>query len=279
MGETARREPTGPVLVAGEVLSVKQVGDYAHLTVVAPGVAERARPGSFVMLGIGGETSGLLRRRAFWVHRARPAGVYGGTVEVVFPPRSPATRWLAALHPHDAVDVLGPAGRPFALPKEPAVCVVVGHGYGAAPLLLLGERLRERECAVHMVLGATSERGLFGALEARRAAQSVTVTTADGSVGIKGDVTVALPALLGRHRVDVVYACGPTPTVQEVARLAEASGAWSQVALEAPMACGLGLCLSCVVPVRGRDGVTRPARCCVDGPVFDGTRVDWARLS
>lgn len=261
------------------MLSVKQVGDYAHLTMVAPGVAERVRPGSFVELGIGGETSGLLRRRAFWVHRARPAGVYGGTVEVVFAPRSPATRWLAALHPHDAVDVLGPVGRPFSLPREPAVCAVVGEGYGAAPLFMLGERLRERDCAVHMVLGAANERGLFGALEARRAAQSVTVTTVDGSVGIRGDVTTALPVLLGRHAVDVVYACGRTTTLREVARLARASGAWSQVAMEAPMSCGLGLCNSCVVPVRGRDGVTRPVRCCVNGPVFDGDRVDWAVLS
>jgi len=278
MAEGPRRRHPGPVHVDGRVLSLKQVGDYMHLTLIAPGIAERARPGTFVTLGIGGETSAMLQRRPFWLHRARPSGVYGGTVEVVFGVRGPATRWLAGLRAHDSVDVIGPVGRPFALPEEPAACAVVGHGYGAAPMFMLGERLRERDCAVHMVLGAADERGLFGALEARRAAHSVTVTTADGSVGIKGRVTTALPAVLGRQRIDVVYACGPLGMLREVANLARTAGAWSQVAIEAPMACGLGLCLSCVVPVRGKDDVTRPARCCVDGPVFGGDRVDWALL-
>lgn len=260
------------------MVSVKEVGDYVHLTLIADEVAERARPGTFVALGIGGESSAMLLRRAFWVHRARPSGVYGGTVEVVFTRRGRATRWLSGLRAHDRVDVVGPVGRPFTLPKEPVACAVVGEGYGAAPLFMLGERLRERACAVHMVLGAADERRLFGALEARRAAQSVTVTTADGSVGIRGGVAQALPALLDRHRVDVVYACGPLGMLREVAVLARGTGAWCQVAMEASMACATGLCLSCVVPVRGKDNVTRPARCCVDGPVFGGDRVDWGLL-
>jgi dihydroorotate dehydrogenase electron transfer subunit len=260
------------------VFSVKPVGGYVHLTLIAGEVAARARPGMFVALGIGGETSGMLWRRPFWVHRARPSGVYGGTIEVVFPVRGAATRWLGDLHNHDKVDVLGPLGRAFALPQEPVACAVVGEGYGAAPMFMLGERLRERDCAVHMLLGAADERRLFGALEARRAAQSVTVTTVDGSVGITGGVIKALPALLARHRVDVVYACGPYGMLHDVAQLARSSGAWCQVAMEAPMACGVGLCLSCVVPVKGRDNITRPARCCVDGPVFGGDRVDWALM-
>ena len=68
-------------------------------------------------------------------------------------------------------------------------CALVGGGYGSAPLFRLAERLRERGCAVHMVLGAATETRLFGVLEAKRSAQSVTVTTVDGSVGIKGLVT------------------------------------------------------------------------------------------
>lgn len=260
------------------MLSVKPVGDYVHLTLIAGEVAARARPGTFVALGIGGETSALTLRRPFWIHRARPSGVYGGTVEVVFGVRSRATRWLAGLQQHDPVDLIGPVGRPFALPQEPVACAVVGEGYGAAPLFMLGKQLRERDCAVHMVLGAPDERRLFGALEARRAAQSVTVTTLDGSVGIKGGVAQVLPALLARHQVDVVYACGPTVMLRDVAQLARSTGVWCQVAMEAPMACVVGLCLSCVVPVRAKDGATRPVRCCVDGPVFAGDRLDWALM-
>ena len=94
---------------------------------------------------------------------------------------------------------------PFKLPKEPVACALVGGGYGSAPLFGLAERLRERRCAVHMVLGAATEARLFGALEAKRSAQSVTVTTVDGSVGIKGLVTDALPGLITRNQIEVVY--------------------------------------------------------------------------
>ncbi len=129
-----------------------------------------------------------------------------------------------------------------------------------------------------MVLGGAGERELFGSLAARRSTQSVTVTTLDGSVGIKGATTDALPAVLARNHVEVVYACGPPDVLRGSADQAAAVGAWSQVAMEADMACGLGLCLSCVVPVNGRDNITRPARCCVDGPVFAGNRIDWSLL-
>jgi dihydroorotate dehydrogenase electron transfer subunit len=204
--------------------------------------------------------------------------VYGGTVEVVFTVRDPATRWLAGLQSQDRVDLVGPIGRPFALPQEPAACAVVADGHGAAPMSLLAQQLRERDCSVHMVLGAVNERGLFTDREARRAAQSVTIATLDGSVGIQGDVTKPLASLLARQQIDVVYACGPAAMLRAVARQAQASGAWCQVAMEATMACAVGICQSCVLPVRGADGVTRPARCCVDGPVFRGDRVEWALL-
>ena len=265
----------GPLQVKGEVFSVKRVGDYVHLTLVAAGIAERWRPGSFVALSVGGDTSAALLRRAFSIYRARPSGIYGGTVEIVFAAVGPGTSWLADRRPHDPLDVVGPLGRPFALPKEPVACVLVGGGYGSAPLFGLAERLRERHCGVHMVLGAATESRLFGALEAKRSAQSVTVTTVDGSVGIAGLVTDPLPALMARSSVEVVYACGPMPMLAAVTAVANQHGAWSQTAVEESMACGIGVCMTCVLPVTGDDGVTRMVRSCVDGPVFAGDKVRW----
>ncbi|MBA2697263.1 MAG: dihydroorotate dehydrogenase electron transfer subunit [Nocardioidaceae bacterium] len=267
--------PRGPLQVEGEVFSIKRVGDYFHLTVVADGIAERARPGSFVALSVGGPISGALLRRAFSIYRVRPAGVYGGTVEIVFAAHGPGTTWMAQLSPHDPVNVVGPLGHPFAQPLEPVSCALVGGGYGSAPLFALAERLRERKCAVHMVLGAATESRLFGTLEAKRAAQSVTVTTVDGSVGIKGLVTDPLPALMTRNGIEVVYSCGPMGMLRAVTEVATAHGAWSQTAVEESMACGIGVCMTCVVPVVGDDNVTRMVRSCVDGPVFAGDRVRW----
>ncbi|MDP9444102.1 MAG: dihydroorotate dehydrogenase electron transfer subunit [Actinomycetota bacterium] len=266
---------TGPVQVTGKVVSCKRVGAYHHLTLVVPGVAERTSPGQFAALAIGGVESAQLLRRAFSIYRARPTGAYGGTVEVVFAVHGAGTAWLARLRPQDELDVVAPLGRPFALPKEPVSCVLVGGGYGSAPLFALAERLRERGCGVHMVLGAATEDRLFGTLEGKRAAQSVVVTTDDGSVGIQGLVTEPLPEVLERTGSEVVYACGPMAMLAAVARIAAEHGAHSQCAVEEAMACGVGVCMTCVLPVVGDDGITRMLRSCVEGPVFRGDRVRW----
>lgn len=259
------------VQVAAEVLTNKRVGPYHHLTLLAPGVAEAYRPGSLLAVAVGGPLSERLARRTFPIHRARPSA-YGGTVEVVFEPSEPGEVWLASTPSNTRVEVLGPLGRPFALPKEPVPCVLVGYEAAAAPLLALAERLRERRCDVHVLLGASTEQRVFGALEARRSARSVTVATEGGT---RGPLLAALPELLAKARADVVYAAGPQRVLQAVASAAEAHGAWSQTAVQVPMPCGTGLCNACVLPVVGADGVTRQARVCTDGPVFRGDRVGW----
>lgn len=274
---TAARE-TGPVQVVGEVLDVKGVGSYHHLTLVAPGVAERFRPGTFVTVSVGGPMSDRVLPRSLPVHRVRATGAYGGTVEAVFEARDPGAAWLAAAPAGTRVDVVGPLGRPFALPKEPVTCVLVAEGCSGAPLFPLAERLRERGCVVHMLLGAATEKGLFGALEARRATRGVTVATGDGSVGLRGSVVDALPELLTRTQAAVVYAAGPHQMLHGVARAAEVHGAWSQTAVDVPTGCGTGLCMACVLPTIGEDGVARMVRACTEGPVFRGDRVLWRDL-
>jgi dihydroorotate dehydrogenase electron transfer subunit len=269
----------GVVQVTGELIATRRVGAYHHLTIVAPGLAEVARPGQFVALAVGGRTSATLLRRCFSIHKVSPSGTYGGTVDVVISPVGPGTEWLAGLRAHDEVDVVGPLGRPFPLPTEPLPCVLVGGGYGSAPLFWLAEALRERGCHVEMVLGAATEQKLFGVVEARRCADGVTVTTDDGSAGTRGWVSDVLPDLVRRTGAGVVYACGPMGMLKSVTDVATATGAVAQVAVEESMACGVGVCMTCVMPVRGNDGVTRMVRSCVEGPVFRGDRVRWDAFS
>lgn len=271
----AAEVPRGPVHVTGEVLATRRLGAYRLLTLAAPGVPDRFRPGTFVAVSTGPER---LARRALWIHRVKPTGGYGLTLEVVVDPVGPGSRWLAGLPAGARLEVTGPLGRPFALPKEPVPCVLVGEGYAAAPLFPLAERLRERECAVTLVVAAADESHLLSALEARRSARAVTVVTGDGSVGRRGTVADVIPEVLAQAGAAVVYAAGPAPTLYAVAAAAEAAGAWSQTALEAPTTCGTGLCQGCAVPVVGEDGVGRLVRACVDGPVLRGDRVRWAEL-
>ena len=265
-----------PVQVQGQILATRRVGAYHHLTLLAPGVAERTRPGHFVALAVGGPSSALVLRRAFSIYQARPTGVYGGTVDIVLAVHGAGTAWLAAQGPHTTLDVVGPLGRPFALPREVASATLVGGGYGSAPLFGLAEALRARGCRVDFVLGAATQDRLFGALEAKRMATTVAVTTEDGSTGHTGRVTDVLPAVLARADSDVVYACGPMGMLAAVTALAAAHGVPAQCAVEESMACGIGVCMTCVLPVVGEDGRTRMVRSCVEGPVFRGDRVRWS---
>ena len=124
---------------------------------------------------------------------------------------------------------------------------------------------------VHVVLGAATRQRLFGAELAAEAGATVHVTTDDGSEGATGRVTDVLTDLLP---ADGVYACGPMAMLRAVTGAAAPdSPVW--VAVEESMACGIGVCMTCVLPVTGPDGVTRMTRSCTDGPTFDGTTIRW----
>jgi dihydroorotate dehydrogenase electron transfer subunit len=263
----------GPVQVRGTVLTVRRVDAYYAMTLVAPAVAARFRPGQFVSLAVGGPDTSMMLSRAFSIHDVRAD--HGGTVEFVFAAHGRGTQWLAERRARDVLDVVGPLGRPFPLPRDPANCLLVGGGYGSAPLFALAARLRERQCEVDFLLGAASGDGVFGALTARRTGRSATITTEDGSLGSRGMVTDMLDQVIHDGRTDVIYACGPMPMLRQVTVLARRYDIPVQVAVEEAMACGTGVCMTCVLPVTGSDGITRMTRSCVDGPVFRGEQVRW----
>jgi dihydroorotate dehydrogenase electron transfer subunit len=103
----------------------------------------------------------------------------------------------------------------------------------------------------------------------------MTMTTEDGSTGIKGKVTDALPALIEKYSTDIIYSCGPMAMLAAIDEIAQKFGLVHQCAVEESMACGIGVCMTCVLPIKGDDGVTRMLRTCIDGPVVDGAMVSW----
>jgi dihydroorotate dehydrogenase electron transfer subunit len=268
------------VRASGTVLTVRMVEAYHAVTLVAPAVAERFRPGQFVAVAIGGEHTSLLRRRCFAVYEVKSD--YGGSVEFVFADRDAGTRWLAGRRARDTIDLIGPLGKPFPLPRDPVRCVLVAGGHGGAALFSLADALRRRGCQVHFVLGAPDSQHLFGARSAERVGDSATVTTEDGSRGARGSIADVLPHVIEATCSDVVYACGPTAVLRTVSSIAGRYGIPSQVLVEEFLqdtgACGVGLCTACVLPTIGDDGVTRMVRACVDGPVLRGERVRWDDL-
>ena len=266
-----RGRESGPVQARCEVLTSGHIGSYRSLTLVAPEIAARARPGQFVSIAVGGQ--GTLLRRPFSLYRvSRSAG--GGTIEIVYNTIGEGTRWLAARSRHDVVDVVGPLGNGFPMPQRPDPCLLIGGGYGAAPLLHLATLLRREGNRVDIIFGAATADRLFNAIEAKRVAASATFTTADGSSGVQGLVTDVFDAVVDRAGSRIVYACGPMPMLAAVAQAAAARRLPCQVAVEEAMACGVGVCMTCVVPIHTDDGI-RNLRACYEGPVFLGRRVAW----
>jgi dihydroorotate dehydrogenase electron transfer subunit len=268
---------SGPVqLRAAEVFAVQRVGEYVQFTVVAPEIAAAFRPGHFVAVAVGGENTAMLLRRAFAISAATPSDTFAGTVQFVVADHGPGTHWLVQRKPGELLDVVGPLGTPFPLPSGPAPAVLVGGGYGTAPLLPLAQALLANGSPVEFVLGAATAGRLFGELAAKRLVGRVAVTTDDGSAGEKGLVTDVLPEAIERVSAEIVYACGPMPMLQAVGAIAQQRAIRAQVAVEEAMACGIGVCMTCVLPVRGADGRSRFVRSCVEGPVFDALNVRWA---
>jgi dihydroorotate dehydrogenase electron transfer subunit len=128
---------------------------------------------------------------------------------------------------------------------------------------------------VDFLLGAASADRVFGALTARRIGRTATVTTEDGSLGLRGLVTDALARVIHDARTEVIYACGPMPMLRAVSGFGDRYDIPVLASVEESMACGIGICMTCVLPVIGDDGVTRMVRSCVDGPVFSGQAVRW----
>lgn len=255
-----------------EVLAYRRIGAYHSLTFVAPEIAERTHPGQFVSVAVG--ASGALMRRPFSVFAVSKHGPWAGTVEIVFDAIGPGTRWLAQRAKHDVIDLVGPLGRPFPLPQKPVGCLLVGGGYGSAPLLYLAQRLQKQGLRTDVIMGAATSQRIFNAIEAKRLSASAHFTTEDGSLGTHGVVTDVLEEILDSSGAGVVYACGPMGMLAAVATIAARRQVPCQVAVEEAMACGVGVCWTCVLPYQRKDGLAN-LRACIDGPVFNAARVRW----
>ena len=268
--------PASPVQRTCTVLRSSRVAAYTRLRLAAPEIGSAAAPGQFVAFAVGGPTSSLLLRRAVAVYAADADGI-----EVVVAAHGPGTQWLTRRQPGDQVDVVGPLGRPFPDPDRPGPVVVVGGGYGAAALVGLTARLRRQGRPVTAVLGAASADRLFGASDLEGLGAAVLVSTDDGSLGTRGLVTSLLSGSSGSAAAAVaeaaaVYACGPMAMLAATAAVAARVGVACWCSVEESMACGIGVCMTCVLPVVGADGRTRMVRSCVAGPTFDGRAVRWA---
>lgn len=248
-----------------KVLARRRSGRYTVLTVSAPAVAERCRPGHFVSVAVPGDSAMLLRRQV-WIATSSASGRDGGALELVVDGAEPGGQRLAALDQGAAMDVMGPLGRPFSLPRAAVSALLAGAGAAAAPLIWLAAELGTRGSRARFLHLPPDEP--FGLLDAKRLCASVAQVGPD-------DIGEAIRARVGEG-VDVVYSAGPATVMADVA--AAVGQVPHQTALQTSLVCAAATCTACVVPITGRDGVTRMVRACAEGAVFNAALVRWADL-
>jgi dihydroorotate dehydrogenase electron transfer subunit len=274
--------------------------DTFRLRLSDPSMAQSIKPGQFVMIRPGpeGATDPLLGRPLALYEVVRDADGVPTGFEVVYLVVGRGTAALSQRRAGERLSVWGPLGNGFGAPPSGPVLFVAG-GIGQTPFLALGrwwlgqvrygdEQPRtttEQEASAFassatLLYGVRTAALLAGVDDFRRAGIVVEVATDDGTGGHHGFVTDLLARRLERgERPAKVVGCGPPGMLAALARLAETHGIPCDVSLENQMACGFGVCFSCVVPVRQDDGSTDLRRVCVEGPVVSAKQVDWSQLA
>lgn len=213
-----------------------------------------ARPGQFVNVQLSGK---FLRR---------PISVCDWTdtsLTLVYKVVGGGTADMAALRPGAQLDLLTGLGNGYDLSKAGDAPLLVGGGVGVPPLYGLCRHLRAGGKAVRAVLGFNTASEVFYEEEFRRLGADVSVTTADGSYGLKGFVTDAMKTL----SYSFFYACGPMPMFRAIEKIAKTSGQYS---FEERMGCGFGACMGCSQQTKNGS-----VRICKDGPVLDREVILW----
>ena len=223
-------------------------------------------PGQFVEVRVDGSPTTFLRRPI----SINNVDASRNELHLLVAAIGDGTRKLAQLKKGETLNVMLPLGNGFTMPQDRTQKhLLVGGGVGVAPLLYLGNKIKETGGEATFLLGARTAKDLLMIDEFRQTGR-VFVTTEDGSEGEKGFVTNH--SILSKEKFDMISTCGPKPMMMAVARYAKAAGTECEVSLENKMACGLGACLCCVEKTQDKGNVC----ICTEGPVITSKRLEWA---
>jgi dihydroorotate dehydrogenase electron transfer subunit len=289
------------------IVDNRQIADETfRVRIASPEIASRTLPGQFVMLRIHGCNDPLIGR-AFAMYD-RYAGEDGRSVigpgdcgkwagiDLIYLVKGKFTQALARLGQKDRVDINGPLGNTFSVDPVDHLVMAVG-GVGQTPMLAVGrEALGSQTFAsehtvspatpirhgyakrVTLLYGARTAGRLAGVQDFRDAGFDVRLATDDGSLGAPKQVTDLLRDLLRESSPEQsmrIVTCGPEPMMAAVSAIAAERNIFCEASLETPMACGIGICFSCVAKIRQTDGQWDYQRTCVEGPIFDAAKLVW----
>lgn len=253
--------------------------DTFRVRVDCPDIASRMTPGQFVMLRIAGINDPLI---------GRPLAMYdvaGSQLDVVYLVKGKFTTRVAQLKSGQPLEIWGPLGNGF-VPQPAEHLIMVAGGIGQTPFLALAkERLGRQQYGdrsappvkkITFCYGARTADYFAGLADFEALGINVRLSTDDGSRGHHGLVTDLLKQTLAETQfAPSIVCCGPERMMEAVAAIAKAASVPCEISLETPMACGIGICFTCVAMIQDDHGECDYKRTCVEGPVFPAERVVW----
>jgi dihydroorotate dehydrogenase electron transfer subunit len=262
--------------------------DTYRIRLEFPEIARRILPGQFVMLRLPGFNDPLLGRPLALYDTVIDSSGQPFAIDVVYLTLGKMTRRLANCRKGDQIEVWGPLGNGFPLFVTDHVIMVAG-GIGQTPFKALGQeylgssqygdppRAMPQAKRVTMCYGVRTAALAAGVPDFQAAGIDVRLSSDDGTVGQQGVVTDLLRQALNADASEnrLVICCGPEPMMHAVSEICHANSTRCFASLETPMACGIGICFSCVTKVRQSDGSWDWKRTCVEGPIFDAARIEW----
>lgn len=249
---------------------------YRTLVFSAPQIAASVVPGQFVHVKVPRLDDAALRR-PFSVF---DADAEAGTLTVLYKIVGRGTEALAKESVGAEVEVIGPLGFGFPVKCE-GVPLLVGGGYGVAPLYFLAKRMLEKGDIQKpkLFVGGRTKDDLLAVEKFRELGIEVFTATNDGSEGVKGFVTEPLDDELIRLREKAgrfeLFTCGPDGLLKAVSDRALGTGSKGWISMDRHMICGVGACFACIQKLKRPNGEVWNARCCVNGPVFKAEEIVW----
>ena len=250
-----------------KILKKEELSEYVTLfEIEAKDITKKARPGNFFVLKIHEEGERIPLTIADFDREK-------GILTTVFQKVGKTTNHLGTLNEGDSImDVIGPLGIPSHIENFGRV-VCVGGGVGIAPVYPITKALKEAGNTIISIIGARTKSLLFWEEKMRNVSDELIITTDDGSYGRKAVVTIPLEERLKEGNIDLVVAIGPAIMMKFVCKTTEKYNVKTIVSLNSIMIDATGMCGGCRVEIGGETKF-----CCVDGPEFDGHKVDFDLL-
>lgn len=255
-----------------KIISNKKIrNDYYKLVLKCPEIALLSLPGQFISILVNKDDDFLLRR-PFSINK-----IEKNNIHIIYKVVGKGTEILRKKKKDEYLNILGPLGKGIDIDCGfNSQLILVGGGYGISPLLFLAEELIKNKISpssILVLIGAKSKEEILGVDDFKKNKVNTIISTEDGTDGIKGKVTDALPDIL-KNKKAVIYSCGPKAMLKKVSSISKKYHSKCYVLLEEIIACGVGACLGCAVKVKDRSGYSYKM-VCTDGPVFDAEEILW----